>query len=67
MESGESVGGETGVYVPPRVVAMPYKNLIRDHPKSEKRRLIKELRDEVADFPREVEVCVLVKWHVLHG
>jgi hypothetical protein len=46
------------VYVPPRVVAMPYKEESRRVPKSraEKSRLMTELRDELTDFPTEVKV-----------
>lgn len=57
-ESGEDVGGPD-VYVPPRVVAMPYKESNKNFlPKSqvEKNMLIRELRDEITDFPTEVEV-----------
>ena len=45
-------------YVPPRVVAMPYKEESRSFPRMqvEKSRLISELRDELTDFPTEVQV-----------
>lgn len=45
-------------YVPPRVVAMPYKEESRSFPRSqaEKSRLISELRDDITDFPTEVQV-----------
>ena len=53
--------GAVGMYVPPRVVAMPYKEAAQQStsmPKSQlrKSKLIRELRDEVTDFPTEVEV-----------
>ena len=57
----ERVGGvATGVYVPPKVVAMPYsEGSTKNFPTTqvEKSRLIRELREELTDFPAEVEVC----------
>lgn len=54
----------SGVYVPPRVMAMPYseeKKESRSLPKSQlgKTKLIRELRDEVTDFPTEIQVSSL--------
>lgn len=60
--SGEAdVGENAGVYVPPRVVAMPYKENNRHSDllsasRIEKSRLIGELRDELTDFPTEIQV-----------
>ncbi len=50
-----------GAYVPPRVAAMPYseeKERLHSLPKSQlgKTKLIRELRDEVTDFPSEILV-----------
>lgn len=53
------------LYVPPRVVAMPYKeDVSRTLPRSqvEKSRLISELRDELTDFPAEVQVIISCAW-----
>ena len=57
----EEADERMSAYIPPRVVAMPYnreKRLIRSMPKSrlEKSKLIRELRDEITDFPAEVQV-----------
>lgn len=57
----EELETSLGVYVPPRVVAMPYKEEQRKSqsiPKSQlgKSKLIRELRDEVSDFPSELQV-----------
>lgn len=58
---GENQGEEqtaATVYIPPRVVAMPYKEQVSSLPRSrvEKNKLISELRDELTDFPTEVQV-----------
>ena len=69
-EGGSGGEGAVGTYVPPRVVAMPYKEEVSrctSMPKSQlrKSRLIRELRDQVTDFPTEIEVSPLrhkTKW-----
>ncbi len=53
--------GMSGLYVPPRVMAMPYKpdqKEMKSFPKSqpEKNQLMSELRDELSEFPSEVQV-----------
>ena len=62
----EEKGRGGGLYVPPRVMAMPYKQEqmnMQSFPKSqpEKNRLMSELRDEVTDFPAEVQVHLIIK------
>lgn len=56
----EDVGkSQAGLYVPPRVVAVPFKqdSTSAVHKKVHlNKRLITELRDEVTDYPAEVEV-----------
>lgn len=49
------------IYVPPRVVAMPYEEQTRSIPGSqfEKNRLINELKDELSEFPAEFQVIQL--------
>ena len=65
-EEGESCGEghseeKSGKYVPPRVVAVPYndkKSVVPPLPVSlsEQSKLIHELRDELTEFPAEVNV-----------
>lgn len=61
LQGEEGVAEEQPLYVPPRVVAMPYKEASHSLPKSqvEKRKLISELRDELTDFPTEIQVSSL--------
>lgn len=52
---GDLKENASGLYVPPRVMAMPYKDTkVQKLP--EKTKLISELRDELTDFPTEVHV-----------
>ena len=60
-ESNES-DTEGQIYVPPRVQAMPYKEEVEKLPvklKSEKHKLLRELRNEWAELPAEFQVRVV--------
>lgn len=60
VDSEDETLGEdrTGLYVPPRVVAMPYKegNNQQFNLAQGTSRLVSELRDELTDLPAEVQV-----------
>lgn len=59
-DSEEEDGGGVGVYVPPRVLAVPYKEEKQLHTqprsRSEDHKLLSELRNEWSEFPAEVQV-----------
>ena len=65
--SDDSIAGDSetsGLYIPPRVLAVPYHEDKRGSgsllvPRSQHNQLISELRDELTDFPMET----LVKIH----
>ena len=63
-EEGDMSGGGGALYVPPRVLAMPYKedlkqqHFVQPKTKSEHHQLLTVLRDECSEFPADVKVRV---------